>query len=289
VRTRRASKTAEQNALFRALEARWPGGIDPVVDTYAADLLGPAYRSVELLARSRRGHDVVVRYIDGRWPGVRTSVVARTRLIDDGVSQVAPGVGQACLLGAGFDSRAYRLPALRRVRVFEVDHPDTQVRKRARLERAGADVGDVRFVPLDFQTGSLDGALAEAGFERSVPTLFLWEGVTNYLSETAVDATVRWCASAAPGSPLLFTYIDRHVLSTPGDYLGADRVLATVRRLGEEFTFGISPADLGPYLADRGLSLVTDVGAADYRRTYYGASADRMRGHEFYRAAHAVV
>lgn len=205
------------------------------------------------------------------------------------MSQVVPEVGQACLLGAGFDTRAYRLPSLRRVRVFEVDHPETQARKRARLERAGAGAGDVRFVPLDFQTGSLDAALVGAGFDRGVPTLFLWEGVTNYLSETAVDATVRWCATAARGSHLVFTYIDRHVLSAPGDYHRADRVLATVRRLGEEFTFGISPADLGRYLADRGLSLVTDIGAADYRRRYYGVSADTMRGHEFYRTAHAVV
>lgn len=122
-----------------------------------------------------------------------------------------------------------------------------------------------------------------------MPTLFLWEGTTNYLTADAVDATLRWCAAAAAGSHLVFTYIDEDVLTDPGRYHGADRVLSTVDRTGERMTFGLPPATLDTYLADRGLTLVGDEGTAAFRRRFYGAEAESQRGHEFYRVAHAFV
>jgi O-methyltransferase involved in polyketide biosynthesis len=123
----------------------------------------------------------------------------------------------------------------------------------------------------------------------AVPTLFLWEGTTNYLTADAVDATLRWCAAAAPGSHLVVTYIDEDVLTDPDRYHGAERVLATVGRTGERMTFGLPPAGLGAYLAERGLTLVSDEGAATFRRRFHGAAADAQRGHEFYRVAHARI
>lgn len=136
----------------------------------------------------------------------------------------------------------------------------------------------MRFVPTDFNVGGL-------GPSPIVPTLFLWEGVTNYLTDEAVDATLRWCADAAPGSQLVMTYIDRRFLTHPDEYHGARRLRSTLRRAGEPMTFGISPADLPGYLAERGFELVSDIGAAEFRERYVGA----VRGHEFYRVAHARV
>jgi methyltransferase (TIGR00027 family) len=184
------------------------------------------------------------------------------------------------ILGAGFDTRAYRLPALRSIPVVEVDHPDTQRRKRAGLERMGGVPANVQLRPTDFRSDDLGPAPA-------VPTLFLWEGVTNYLTAAAVDTTLRWCAEAPAGSHLVVTYIDRRVLTDPGRFHGAERVFTTLRRAGEEMTFGIAPDELADYLAEHGLTLESDTGAADFRRRYLGRTADTIRGHEFYRVAHA--
>ena len=282
MRQGRASRTAEHNALFRALETRRRDGL--VDDHLAEAFLSPPLRAVAHLGRP------VAATIDRRWPGVRTSVVARTRLIDDLVEELVPAAGQVVVLGAGFDSRPYRLPALAGRPVFEVDHPDTQQRKRDVLARAGARADGVRFVATDFNLQDLDVALAGAGHDPGATTLFLWEGVTNYLDAAAVDAGLRWCARAAPGSTLVFTYVDRQVLDHPERYAGADRLHSTLRRAGEELTFGMAPSAMGPYLADVGLCREWDLGAADYRALAYGEeAARRMRGHEFYRVALARV
>lgn len=289
MREGRASKTAEQNALFRALETSRPSVAEPVADPLACVFLSLPLRWVAVLGRSRLAHRLVVGFIDRRWPGVRPSVVARTRLIDEIVQETVASTGQTVLLGAGYDSRPYRLSGLRDGPVFEVDHPATQRRKRAKLEQARVSHPDVRFIATDFQAHGLDGALAAADFDPRQPTLFVWEGVTNYLTTDAVDATLRWCAGAAAGSHLVFTYIDRRVLTDPSQYHRAERVLATSRRAGEAVTFGMDPEDLPAYLSERGLVLLTDTGASTYREAYYGAAARHIRGHEFYRVAHAHV
>jgi methyltransferase (TIGR00027 family) len=147
----------------------------------------------------------------------------------------------------------------------------------------------VRFVPTDFNLVRLDGAMSEAGFDPTLPTLFVWEGTTNYLSAEAVDATLRWCARAAAGSQLIFTYIDEDVLRDPSRYVGAERVLSTVRRAREPMTFGLAPETLAEYLGERGLILITDAGAESLRQRCYGAASATMRGHTFYRLAHARI
>ena len=90
--------------------------------------------------------------------------------------------------------------ALRTVPVFEIDHPDTQAAKRRRLSRAlPALPANVRFIPTDFNLGQLGSAMEASGYRRDLPTVILWEGVTNYLTGEAVDATMRWCSQAARG------------------------------------------------------------------------------------------
>ena len=124
-----------------------------------------------------------------------------------------------------------------------------------------------------------------AGYRESARTFFLWEGVTNYLTEAAVDTTLRWCSRAAPGSLVLFTYIHRDVLTRPGTFVGTDRLFASLAKAGEQLTFGLEPSELPEFLSKRGLSLESDVGTAEYRRRSFKDAARKMRGHEFYRVA----
>jgi methyltransferase (TIGR00027 family) len=131
--------------------------------------------------------------------------------------------------------------------------------------------------------------MAAAGYRESARTFFLWEGVTNYLSPEAVDATLRWCARAAPGSLLLFTYVHRDVLDKPGAFAGTEPLFASLAKFGEKWTFGLDPSELRGYLAQRGLTLESDLGAREYRERHFGRAADAMRGYEFYRIALARV
>jgi methyltransferase (TIGR00027 family) len=291
MRQGRASRTAEHNALFRALESSLPEGRRLFEDPLAAAFLSGPLAVVDRLARLPGMRSCVPWFIDRRWPGVRTSVVARTRLIDDALeSSLGEGFEQLVVLGAGFDSRPYRLRGLDRLLVFEVDHPDTQAAKRRALERKlGALPQHVRFVATDFTRRDLEARMAAAGYREAARAFVLWEGVSNYLTEPAVDATLRWCARSCPGSVLLFTYVHRDVLLRPEAFVGTARLFGALEKVGERLSFGIDPSRLPELLAERGLALESDLGAAQYRERYYGERARKMRGHEFYRVALARV
>src|SRR5205085_11696149 len=105
--------------------------------------------------------------VDRRSPGSRLAVVVRTRFIDDALREgLAAGLDQVVLLGAGFDARAHRIAGIERVRVFEVDHPDTQAAKRERVRRRfGGEPRHVAYVPVDFDRQDLATELAAAGFQ----------------------------------------------------------------------------------------------------------------------------
>jgi methyltransferase (TIGR00027 family) len=286
-----ASRTAEQNALFRALESSRPERRRVCDDPLARHFLTWPLTLVMRLTAIPGGARFARSFIDRRWPGVRSSVVARTRLIDDVIAvALEKDIEQLVILGAGFDSRAYRIPRLRAIDVFEVDHPDTQSAKQAVLKRLFSALPEhVRFVAVDFKRDDLMSAMRMAGYRESARTFILWEGVSNYLTDIAVDLTLRWCARASAGSLLLFTYVHRDVLTNPSAYAGARNLFASLEKAGERFTFGMEPSHVPRYLAERGLSLESDVGAAEYRERYFGAAARHIRGHEFYRVAVARV
>jgi methyltransferase (TIGR00027 family) len=287
MKTGRASRTAEHNALFRLLEASTPDRERLFIDPLAPRFLTWPLSLAGQLASLPGGGRLVRSAIDHRWPGVRTSVVARTRLIDDTLAALPPEeLGQLVVLGAGFDSRPYRLDCVRDVPVFEIDHPDTQAAKRGALSRAGsAPSSNVTFIPTDFNLGQLGPAMEASGYRRELPTVFLWEGVTNYLTAEAVSATLRWCASAADSAVLIFTYVHSDVLTHPERFKGARRLHASLAKVDEEMTFGMDPADMGDYLTERGLDPLWDLGASEYRSRYFGDRAHSMVGHEFYRVA----
>src|SRR5262249_52440962 len=140
---------------------------------------------------------------------LRAFVVVRSRFAEDTLRAATDqGVRQYVVLGAGLDTFAYRNPRAD-VRVFEVDHPDTQAWKRDLLARTGIAIPEgVTHVPIDFQAQSLGEGLAAHGFRTDVPAFFSWLGVTMYLADAAVRSTLAWVAQAnAPGSGIVFDYV----------------------------------------------------------------------------------
>ena len=141
----------------------------------------------------------------------RAAIVARARFVEDLVAdQVANGVGQYVLLGAGLDTFAQRRPELAsRLRIFEIDQPGPQTWKRERLVALGYAIPDwLRFVPVDFEAGaSWRDALAAAGFDPGQATLVVSTGVSMYLTRDANAATMRRVAQLATGSTLAMTFM----------------------------------------------------------------------------------
>ena len=267
----RASKTARQMALSRALEARRPAAERICFDPFAEQLVSGAYRTA-LLTRPLR--HAVEHAIEALFPGHHHYVLARTRHFDEFLGrQLATSSAQLVILGAGFDSRAHRFAdRLRGVTVFEVDHPATSAAKRETLRgiRAALDEGVV-YVPVDFNVQTLPEELRRAGFADQRRTIFLWEGVTPYLSAAAVDDVLAFIrCSTAPGSALLFDYILRSVLDESCAMRGARNEHRKMSRTAEPFTFGIASGAAATFLGERGFRDVVDVGADELTRSYFG-------------------
>ena len=274
-------------ALFRALETARPSNQRLFADPLAARFLRPSLRVALTLARLPVVGRAIPGLIDRRWPGARTSGVARTRMIDDLMAEAfRAGFGQIVILGAGFDSRAYRLSPPPNARFFEVDQPSTSQRKQRIIKDYQRSLpAHVTFVQIDLNHQELGPVLESEGFRRD-PTFFVWEGVTNYLSAMAVDATVRWVGSCAQSSRIVFTYVHKDVIDAPTSFAGTEGLGKTLARTGERWTFGLDPGELKDYLAAGGLELIEDLGAGDYRSRYIGTPDS---GYEFYRVVTARV
>jgi methyltransferase (TIGR00027 family) len=284
--TARGSQTAEVVALFRALETLEPLHDRLFADPYAERFLRPAGRLLLLLARLQPVRLGIHRILDYKWPGARTSAVARTRFADDLLRDaLRNGARQVLILGAGFDTRAYRLPEIATARVFEVDHPLTQAAKIRVIGQPAAQPGVVTHVSVDLTRQTLDGALRGTDFDVNARSFVLWEGVTNYLTEAAVDATLRAiAASVPPGSVLFLTYVHQGLLDGSVRFDGGAGILQRVREVGEPWTCGFEPSEMPAYLTARGFGLVEDLSADDYRARYFGEAARSMKGYSFYRA-----
>ncbi|WP_432170289.1 class I SAM-dependent methyltransferase [Streptomyces sp. 1222.5] len=208
-------------------------------------------------------------------------VVPRTVAIDEALR--ARATGQLVILGAGLDSRAWRLAELARTDVWEVDHPASQQDKRARLteaaavpresdevDRHGAELPvlarSVRFTPVDFVIDDLGTALAAAGHDPSAPTTWLWEGVVPYLRRDEVRATVAALAArTASGSALVLNYQAPSAKAAVGRLL--TRVLGSSVTAGEPWRSLWRPQQMAALLAEYGLRVVADDHLLDLAHT----------------------
>lgn len=271
------SRTAAWVAAARQAGQLLPDGVRLVDDPYGAAFVSP------VIARW------FARELDRLRPLATTPGIAhwilymqvRTRVIDDALRAFLAGGGrQLVLLGAGFDCRALRMPELAEARVLEVDHPATQGRKRDVLTRIGAR-SPAEYVTWDFEQRAMEDlpdVLAEAGLDLAAPVFTIWEGVTMYLTDAAIDTSLRAIRTWSPtGSQLAMTYFAKSRIETPS--LLTRAMKAVVATFGEPWKFGWLPEELPSYLAERGFELVRDVGLDEAARELLPAE---LAGHVAY-------
>jgi methyltransferase (TIGR00027 family) len=198
-------------------------------------------------------------------------IALRTVAIDDAVrAGIAAGAKQLVILGAGYDGRAWRLPELAGVKVFEVDHPATQSDKRAHVSELPSSIAHVTFVPIDFEKESLIAVLERAGHNPASPTCWIWEGVVMYLTRNAMRATLADIAArSAPGSTLIVNYHEAH-----------QRFFAKLlfRLIGEPQLSAWSPDEMAADLQSAGFTLRGDSGMADWNDRFAQGRAKVERG-----------
>jgi methyltransferase (TIGR00027 family) len=206
----------------------------------------------------------------------------------------ADHVAQVVNLGAGYDSRAYRFrEAMPNIKFYEIELPEMIAEKKRRLRQIFGKVPDyVAFVPIDFNTQTIPGELQKAGYDSNLKTLFIWEGVTYYIPGEAVDSTLKFIASTAPGSSVVFDYMPLGVIE------GNFKKYADMRRLsfwvgykGEPFIYGIGEGEGRAYAQQRGLNVLSDIGPKDLEAQYLTRSDGKLVGPcaSGFRIMHAAV
>jgi len=214
-------------------------------------------------------------------PGSYGFAIARTRCFDEVLlAEVAEGIQQVVILGAGYDSRALRFHReLKNVRVFEVDHPGTQARKIGILLRSVTDIPkNIRYIPVDFNRDSLSSALANNGFSRSQRTLFLWEGVSYYLPREVVTTVLRFVSDCSPGSSIILDYALKQFVDGDISTYGSEHVARWLRKIGEPFAFGLDPHETPDFLTACGLQTDFDIGPQDAEAHYLMRKDGRVLG-----------
>jgi methyltransferase (TIGR00027 family) len=215
-------------------------------------------------------------------PGIYEYVLARTKVMDSVfVDALEARVTQIVLLGAGFDTRALRFANRNRgTKVIELDVATTQRPKIEILRRKKIALPqELIFASIDFDKQDIFEVLSKAGYQAGQKSLFLWEGVTMYLSGQAVDGTLNFIRSrAAPGSRVAFDYIYASVLRQENRYYGEQGLFETVSRAGEGWTFGLEDGAIESFLAERGFAIVAHYTPSELEKLYLTAEDGTLHG-----------
>jgi methyltransferase (TIGR00027 family) len=281
------SNTSLGAATMRLIEQYQPKQIRLFNDPVVKDLIGTPIRFLMQFGGMRR---LTLQQSDAITKGIYGAQICRTRYIDDAVqAALARGIGQVVILGAGLDTRPYRLGGIERIKVYEVDLPAVQADKKRKLEkRFGGLPGHVSFIPIDFDTQNLETVLAGTPFDRSKPALFIWEGVTQYISEEAVARTLTFVGKSHLQSSIVFTYVLKSIIERRSDIPNADKMMDRVAAQSP-WVFGLEPSGIFSFLETFHLELLEDIGHAEYQEKYLKPLGRKLDVFEGERIVHASV
>ena len=286
MRKNQSSLTAIGIAIVRGIESERPADericYDPYARQFSSDFLFRFVRFFDKLGYSER-----------KGPGVMGFLTARERHIDEFLkAQLQNGLEQLVILGAGLDARAYRFDELKQgIRVFEVDHPASQQSKIEKVKQIFGQVpAHVTYVALDFNIQTLEKRLPECGYDEKRRTLFIWQGVVQYLTPAAVDATLAFIANhSGTGSAVIFDYMYPTLLDGTIQRGEVAKMRSNRWMSDEMLTFGIPEGSVTDFLEKRGFTHVQDADNAFLHDTYFhGPNAKRTVAYG-YAIASAVV
>jgi methyltransferase (TIGR00027 family) len=269
-----AAQTAFGPMVQAAIEQYEPPERRLVDDDLAASILPTGQRAVVRAMRWPLLRRMAISLGERTVPGSWALIACRKRFIDDKLDEALLDIDAVVILGAGMDTRGLRLARRSDLPVFEVDLPVNIARKKSAVQRAiGAIPASVNLVPLDFERDDLFGTLTEHGYRTDARTLFIWEGVTQYLTEDAVRGTLAALQGAVTGSRLVFTYVRKDFIDGSNMY-GAQVLYKRFRQRRQVWKFGLDPDEIEAFVGGYDWRLVEQAGP-DYYLQHYIKPAGR--------------
>ena len=258
-------------AMMRAMENLLPEDKRLFEDPYSEKFLSPFWKFWVILMRFPKILNFLIKLREKWTPGVIGGLICRTRYIDDVLNNaIKEGVGTVVNLGVGMDTRAFRIPGIENIKYYELDFPELQKVKRAYIDKKIGELpSNVSLVPIDFNNQDIGEELNKAGYTLSSKTLFIWEGVTQYISREAVDNTLEYVAQAATGSRIIFTYVLKSFINGSHIPDGLNSLYKLVLKKKNPLWFcGFDAAEMHEYLSKYSLCLIEDVGHEEFLKRY---------------------
>jgi methyltransferase (TIGR00027 family) len=264
-----AAQTAYGPMLLVAAEQNYPPSRRVVQDELAFSFLPSGAQMAARLARWSPLRSLVFALTERRARGVWAGVLCRKRYVDDKLAEAFGAGFQAVVnLGAGLDTHAYRPPVKGAAPAFEVDLPENIAYKRAKLLELYGDIpAGVVLVPVDLDRENVGDRLAESGYPAGCKTFFIWEAVTQYLSEAAVRKTMEFLSHAGRGSRLVFTFVRGDFMNGTNRY-GLDGMYESYRGGNAIWHFGLDPEAVPGFLEPYGWKELEQAGTREYRERY---------------------
>jgi len=266
--TRAAAKTGAGPTMMVAVEQYFPKKHRITEDNLAYRILPFGIRAVAGVLGSPSARDWMVRQTERSLPGIWSGMMCRKRYIDEKLIEASGQVEAVVNLGAGFDTRAYRLSTLADIPVWEVDQPENIKPKRDRLQKLFGEVPPhVRLVPIDFDREELSAVLRGFGYLTDQKTFFIWEAVTQYLTEAGIRTTFDFLARASSGSLLAFTYVRKDFIDGKNKY-GQETAYDQYITKDRIWLFGLNPEDVPNFLEPYGWRMIEHLGYEELAERY---------------------
>jgi methyltransferase (TIGR00027 family) len=273
--------------LLTAVEQYEPPGRRLVDDDLAELFLPRGRRWIAAATRWAPARRLMIRGSEFTGPGLWVNMAGRRRFIGDKLEEALGDIDAVVILGAGMDTRAYQLTRRVRIPIFEVDLPINISRKAATVRRVLGELPlSVRLVAVDFEHDDLLTALAEHGYRIDYRAFFIWEGVTQYLTEDGVRRTLEGLRAAAPGSRMVFTYVRRDFID--GTNLYNTRTLyRNVRQRRQVWQFGLQTEAVAEFIAEYGWRLVEQAGPDEFVQRYVEPTGRKLPASQLEWSAYA--
>ncbi|MGC2568081.1 MAG: SAM-dependent methyltransferase [Mycobacterium sp.] len=255
-----AAQTAFGPMVVVAVEQSEPPGRRLVDDDLAAQFLPAPTRWLVTATPPNLMRRLTMAAMERQGPGLWAGMTCRKRYIADKVTESLDDIDVVVVLGAGFDTLAYRLARTTRIPIFEVDQPINITRKATTVRRVlGEQPSSVRLVPLNFEHDNVLSVLAGHGYRPDSRTFFIWEAVTQYLTADAVHATLEALRPVASGSRLVFSYVRKDFIDGVNLY-GAEALYRRFRKRQQLWHFGLPPEEVATFLGGHGWRLAEQAG-----------------------------
>ena len=273
----KTSRTAELMCLYRAISSLEKDRCYRSDDRVALSLLPDFMR---LLIHIPSVGRLLLKVFTAK--GIYEYVIARTKYIDTVFRQaLSDQSSQIIIFGSGFDTRALRFQEeAHQTKIFELDAPATLEAKLAQYQKRHLVIpSNVVFVPIDFDRESLPLKLEQAGFKRDERSLFILEGVLEYLQPQSVDQTFRTIREfAGAGSEVVFNYVYASVIRHEDIYYGEEGAMETLEKVGESWHFGIEKGGISQFLSRYGFELRDHRDAHELEEMYFKDPAGKIVG-----------